>query len=155
MQITKHQIKMIHTLLNNHRLMKYKREIIASYTDGRTESSREMTREEAQYMINRLAAEAPLQRMRRKVFALAREMGMIWGETKEDNRMNAAKINRFLKSRGAVKKPLNKLKYEELQQVVSQFQSMAKKEGKRAFGRELKQVLTESGINQPKRQNVK
>ena len=146
MQITKHQIKMIHTLLNNHRLMKYKREIIASYTDGRTESSREMTREEAQYMINRLAANDPLQRMRRKVFSLAREMGMIWGETKEDNRMNAAKINRFLKSRGAVKKPLNKLKYEELQQVVSQFRAMADKAKKRSFNQELEELLTERGV---------
>ena len=38
-----------------------------------------MTQEEAKAMINRLSEHDPFQKMRRKVFSLAREMKIIWG----------------------------------------------------------------------------
>ncbi len=146
MRITKGQIKILHTLLSNHKLMGHKRELIASYTDQRTTSSREMNQHEAKEMIDRLSENDPFQKMRKMVFSLARQMGMIWGNTQEDHKMNAAKIDLFLKSRGTVKRPLNKLKYHELCKVVTQFRAMGQNREKQGFNKELKAILTEIGI---------
>ena len=63
MRITKGQIKILHTLSSNQKLMGHKRELISSYTDQRTTSSREMTLHGAKEMIDRLSENDPFQKM--------------------------------------------------------------------------------------------
>lgn len=141
--ISKQQIKILHTLLSRTGQMQYKREIINDFSGGRTTSSKELSYDEAKYLIGQLNGLDPYQKMRKKVFALAYEMGMIYGDTPEDIKMNAAKIDLFLKSRGTVKKPLIELNLTELNKVVNQFYVMAKKMPEQEARKAVNELLTE------------
>jgi len=141
--ISKQQIKILHTLLNKTGQMQHKREVIYNFSNRRTTSSRELSYDEAKHLISRLNDSDPFQKMRKKVFALAYESGMIYGDTPEDIKMNAAKIDMFLKSRGTVKKPLIELNLTELNKVVNQFFMMAKKMPEQEAKKAVNELLTE------------
>ena len=97
MTITKGQWKMLHTLLNMRRYsMESKRMSIYNFTSGRTTSSREMTTEEAADFIRSLDVSESVKRMRKKVWALACEAGILYGNMEPDFRINVAKMNRLL-----------------------------------------------------------
>jgi hypothetical protein len=125
--VTKPQLQKLHVLLRQMGFDDdFKREAVSKITKGRTTSSRELNMSEAQFFINQLEKHNPRTRMQHKVFALAYEAGIIWGDTPEDKKMNAAKIDQFLQARGTVKKPLNQLNHAELVRTVNQFEAIVK-----------------------------
>ena len=138
----------IHILLKELDLNKYKGLLVMQFTNNRTEHSSEMKVSEALQLITHLSKlDGAAERMRRKVFALAYEVGLIWGDTPDDKRMNGAKLDKFLRERGTVKKPLNAMSKEELQKTVSQLQQMVKHNASSQAGKAVKSLLNE--LNMP------
>lgn len=123
---TKPQIAKIHVLLNNLGILDQKAEIVYNITEGRTESSKELTVDEARRLITNLAEFDPNERLKSLIFSLAYQAGIIYGDTNDDKKMNAAKLNLFLKERGAVKLELNQMHYKELVKVHRQFEAIVK-----------------------------
>jgi hypothetical protein len=123
---TKPQIAKLHVLLNNLGLIDQKADIVAQVSGGRTESSRELTVDEARVLIGNLAQDDPADRLRGLIFSLAYRAGIIYGDTPEDKKINAAKLNMFLKAKGAVKLELNQMRYKELITVHRQFEAIVK-----------------------------
>ncbi len=85
-------------------------------------------------------------KMRRKVFALAREAGMIWGETADDKRMNAAKLDAFLVAHGCVKQPINAYTLAQLPKLVTQFQQIVKHNAQAEAGRAVRALADAAGV---------
>ena len=125
-KITTPQIAKLHCLLNNLGLIDQKADIIFNLTDGRTESSKQLTIDEARRLITSLAGYDPNERLRSVIFSLAYQAGIIYGDTAEDKKMNTAKLNMFLKEKGAVKLELNQMNYKELNKVHRQFEAIVK-----------------------------
>ncbi|MGB0870339.1 MAG: hypothetical protein ACPGSD_12145 [Flavobacteriales bacterium] len=144
--ITKKQIKTIHTLLNRFDLMDNKVHFINQLTNGRTQSTRELTYKEAELLLDYLRDYDGSQELRRKIFSLGYQMGMIYGDTPEDLKLNAVKIDKFLKTRGTVKKPLNELTVDELKKVIRQFQAMKRYRVKSKQTKQLKALLEGTGV---------
>lgn len=142
-KITKAQLQKIHVLINQQGLKDEKANIISNVTEGRTTSSRELTLKEAKLLIEWLCKTDPNNAMKKKVFALAYEIGMIWGDSVEDKKMNAIKIDSFLLAKGTVKKKLNQLSHNEMIKVVNQFQKMKEHNEYTKAGKETKQLLDE------------
>ena len=120
------QITKLHALLNNLGLLDAKAEIIYNFTEGRTKSSKALTINEARILITNLAGYDPSERLRSLIFSLAYKAGIIYGDTPEDKKMNTAKLNLFLKTKGAVKLELNQMHYNELVKVHRQFEAIVK-----------------------------
>jgi hypothetical protein len=144
---TKPQIAKIHVLLNNLGITEQKIEIVYNLTNGRAESTKELTIEEARRLIINLAEYDPSERQKSLIFSLAYQAGIIYGSTADDKKMNAAKLNMFLKERGAVKKKLNAMNYADLIKVHRQFEAMVRSvklsTEKKQFEKELKYLLDE------------
>lgn len=124
--ITKPQISKIHVLLNQLGLMDSKVEIISNFSNGRTTSTKGLYFDEAKRLIISLADYSPKERTKSLIFSLAYQSGIIYGDTPEDKKMNAAKLNIFLKERGAVKKELNQMSQDELNKTHRQFEAVVK-----------------------------
>ena len=144
--VTKAQIAKIHVLLHQLKAKDLKEEMIFNLTAGRTVSTKELTLDEAKKLIEYLASYDPLDRMRKKVFAVAYEAGIIYGSTPDDKKMNGAKLDAFLLSRGTVKKKINQLNYEELVKVISQVEQMSKHIQNANASKVTKQLLNELNI---------
>jgi len=130
--ITKEQIKKIHVLLQQKGLIEDKTTLIGAYSDGRTESTKELTLQEAQNLISFLLAENAEVTIRctkvfRAIYNLAWEMGIIYGETEDDYQMNRAKLNMFCRQRGTVKKNISEMNLPEMQKTKRQFEAMYRK----------------------------
>ncbi|MDP9076272.1 MAG: hypothetical protein M3O71_02515 [Bacteroidota bacterium] len=126
------QISKIHVLLNKLGLIDQKAEIVYNLSNGRTESSKQLTIEEARRLITNLAEYDPTERQKSLIFSLAYKAGIIYGSSPDDKKMNAAKLNLFLKERGAVKKELNAMTYADLVKVHRQFEGIVKNTTKSA-----------------------
>lgn len=124
--ITKPQIAKIHVLLNNNGMLDDKKQIVRTVSNGRTESSRELSFNEAMHLIKQLVEYDPKERQKALIFSLAYRAGIIYGSTGEDKKMNAAKLNLFLKERGAVKKELHAMDFAELVKTHRQFEAIVK-----------------------------
>lgn len=129
-KITTPQLQKLHVLLNNLGLIDQKADIVHNMTNGRTESSKELTTDEARRLITNLAEYDPNERLKGLIFSLAYQAGIIYGDTPEDKKMNAAKLNLFLKERGAVKLELNQMHYKELVKTQRQFEAIVKNTAK-------------------------
>lgn len=70
-------MKKIHTLLRQLGLMERKPEIVHGFTQGRTESSRDMTLSEAKALIEWLEGSKERTNVIRRIWHLAYEMGII------------------------------------------------------------------------------
>ena len=140
------QLQKLHIMLHQLGLNNEKQNLVYSISKGRTVSSKELTLAEAKLLIESLVTDDPNERMRKKVFALAYEAGIIWGDTFEDKKMNAAKLNLFLQERGTVKKLLNKMTSAELTKVVTQFSQMLKRIQETAAKKATKNLLDEMQI---------
>ena len=140
------QLQKLHIMLHQLGLNNEKQNLVYSISKGRTVSSKELTLTEAKLLIESLVTDDPNERMRKKVFALAYEAGIIWGDTFEDKKMNAAKLNLFLQERGTVKKLLNKMTSAELTKVVTQFSQMLKRIQETAAKKATKNLLDEMQI---------
>lgn len=132
--ITTAQIKKIHTLLNKQGLLDEKRTIVYSVTSGRTDSTKELTLNEAKQLINLLLDNDNSQEKRQQVFkaiyGLAWKMEIVYGTTDEDYQMNLAKLNVFCRERGTVKKNLTEQTLKEMYRTRRQFEAMYSKYNK-------------------------
>jgi len=61
------------------------------------------------------------------IWKIAWEMGIIYGNTEDDYQMNKAKLNKFCRERGTVKKNLNEMILPEMQKTHRQFEAMYSK----------------------------
>lgn len=140
--ITPPQLSKLHVLLNNNGMLSEKRDIIRKVSDGRTESSKELSYDEAKYLIGVLVEYDPKERQKSLIFSLAYRAGIIYGSTGEDKKINAAKLNLFLKERGAVKKELNTMDISELIKIHRQFEAIVKNNDKSKQNKEAKKVVS-------------
>jgi hypothetical protein len=61
------------------------------------------------------------------IYKIARIMGIIYGDTQDDFEMNKAKLNKFCRERGTVKKNLTEMTISELNKTHRQFEAMVRK----------------------------
>jgi len=130
--ITTAQIKKIHVLLNEKGLMDEKKTMVCSVSSGRTESTKELSFEEAKALIIFLKEDSSeIENKKRAIYKaiwnIAWQMGIIYGSTEEDYQMNRAKLNMFCKQRGTIKKNLSDMNYIELKKTQRQFEAMFKR----------------------------
>lgn len=144
--ITNKQLQKLHIMLKQLGLNDDKEHIVFDASGGRTKSSKELTINEARNLISELSEHDPDDRMRRKVYALAYDANIIYGDTPADKRMNTAKLNMFLLSHGSIKKDLNKMTHKELVKTVSQFEQIVKHKSESAANKATKSLLNELNI---------
>lgn len=121
------QIAAIHTLLSKQGLKDEKRDIVRSFTAGRTESVKEMRNEEAAALIGHLKSMDPEEKsadkMRNKILSMAHEMG--WRKSGNE-RIDMDHVNGWMRSKSYLKKDLDAYRYGELPKLVSQFEEVYK-----------------------------
>lgn len=142
-------------MLNQLSLLEHKATIVSSITYGRTTSSKEMNIHEAKHLIEQLSSSDADCRMRRKIFSLAYEAGIIYGETLEDKKMNSIKLDNFLLERGTVKKKLNELSHDELIKTVNQFNQIIKHKEQTKANKVTASLLSELNIQSSFKRRIK
>ena len=135
--ITSAQIKKIHTMFSLLEIEKEsKKRMILSLTDKRTISVKNLTFEEAKYLISYLDKKSgefktDLMTQCRKevasIYHISYLIGMCYGDTEEDKLMNIAKINMFCRERGTVKKNISEMNLTELKKTKRQFEAILDK----------------------------
>lgn len=125
--ITGPQLKLIHTLLGELEIKRFKEELVTSYTGGRTESSREMTMLEAKALIEYLKGSHERTEVVNRIWHMAYEMDIIVSGDQSEKAMNAAKLDAFCEQRGSVKKRISFQTLPELKRTAKQFEAMYKK----------------------------
>lgn len=130
--VTKEQISAVHTVLHRHGLMHDKRNIIDSFTNGRSTSSKDLTFDEAKELLaafnTKPAADVdPRTPMIKKLFKMAHQLGWIKKQKvvsgssiteKNDNSQLYGWVNQY----GYLKKDLKKYTYSELPKLISQLE---------------------------------
>lgn len=130
-----------------HRLQRQKsmsedvyRNLILQYSNGRTDTSKELTKEEARQLISKLLDEDGKNKwLERKKHRLVCRIYRISCEIKGLNadydgsdpierEMNIAKINMWLRQYGSCKKPVSRQNYEELKLTLRQISARLRKE---------------------------
>lgn len=120
----------LHAELNRTGLLEQKANLISGITNGRTESSREMTNLEANELIrwlktqpNAKPVDPRCEKMRRKIISLAWQMN--W-TTKTNGQVKAdiKRLNAWCEKSSYLHKPLNDYQYAELPKLVSQFEAV-------------------------------
>ncbi len=143
--ISAQQLRALHAMLNKAGINEEARHnLIHSFTDGRTSSSKELTFDEARILLSRLSEQqnSRIRELQRKeaivlcraIYALSFEIKFLnkgfASETEEDKQMNLAKINMFCRTRSKVRKNLSQMDLEELQDIKRQLEAIARKEEK-------------------------
>jgi|SRR5690242_8328909 len=127
----------LHALLNQTGLTAQKKSLVFGFTNGRSDSSRDLTDAEAQSLVNylrqqpgavvlRQAQDDSANKQRRKIVSMAHELGwhnLVQGKWKVDMRG----LNNWCVQHSYLKKELNQYTAGELPRLVSQFESMYKK----------------------------
>jgi hypothetical protein len=121
---TQSQIKKLHVLFTNLQLMDEKKSIISDVTNGRTQSTKELTDKEATDLIGHLCEFLPCEKLKSAIRYLAYRANMIYGNSETDKILNKVKIDMFLHQKGAVKKDLEKQNYQELIKTHRQFEAI-------------------------------
>lgn len=130
--ITQKQIQLISTLIHKQGLTANKPDIIESYSQGRTTSTKGLTMQEASELIGFLTNSQKdmnvSSKLMKKLFAMAFEMG--WcpaekvigpdGQIKE--KRNYSRLHAWVEKYGFAKKPLRSYTYNELPKLVSVFE---------------------------------
>lgn len=129
--ITPPQLKAINVLLIKQGLYEHKREIIESYTGGRTGSSKEMYIHEAaellSYLNNTQKDMNVSSKLMAKLFAMCHEMGWIPSQTivegeKVKVKKDYSRVHAWVEKYGYLKKELRKYTYNELPKLVTQLE---------------------------------
>ena len=150
MNATKRQTMLIHNLLAGKALLDCKKEIISHFSNGRTETSKELTMQEASKLINsyttKTETETPKpkvydslneskkiqfearKRMRNKLLSMAYRLG--WATGGDWDTANMALEGFAQSKKGKFGKPLDEHSNDELRQLVSQIEHLVVKEGK-------------------------
>lgn len=123
--ISKQQLGQLHGLLGALQLTSFKADIVASASNGRTESSKELYFTEAVSLIANLREKkkAKFGPMRKKVIHQCCMMGMV----DDGDRPDYVRINKFVKGigkRNPKKKELNQLNWKELIAVTTQVEAV-------------------------------
>ena len=140
--ITPAQLKALHATFHRVGLDDDARhECIASFTGGRTTSSRNLTMNEARLLLSRLneddertrqMMQAERRKLMRCIYALSFDISWLnqgfSSDTEEDRLMNYAKINRFCLDRTRFHKAYMKMTVAELEEVKKQLEAIARKE---------------------------
>jgi hypothetical protein len=125
--MTTQQNKMLYGLLNKTGLMKDKANLIYGITKGRSESSKDLSFEEARLVINYLQTQDKttdgINKMRRKIISMAHEMHWHLPGTQK---IDMERLNAWCEKYGYGKKKLNDYSYNELPALVSQFTKVYK-----------------------------
>lgn len=143
---TKAQITKIHVMLGKLGLTDQKPEIVYNLTNCRTDSTKELSIDEARRLIINLTGYDPNERLKGSILSLAYQAGIIYGDTPEDKKMNMAKLDMFLRERGAVKKPLNGMIYKELVKTHRQFEAIVKNTDASKASKAVTELLNEINI---------
>lgn len=136
--ITPAQLKKIQTMFTHIGFDKEdKLDIISRLTNGRATSTKDITFEEAKRLINYLSGKEEPQKSAKQrenqeaakqevkaIYRLAYDIGMCYGDTPEDKLMNCAKINKFCRERGTVKKNVTEMSLAELKKTHKQFEAI-------------------------------
>lgn len=136
--ISKAQITKIQTMLSRLGFSAEDRhELISTLTHNRTSSTKDLTSKEATYLINYLNGRISPKSVQEQqeyqeqcknevatIYRLSYMVGMSYGDTWEDKMMNIAKINRFCRERGTVKKNITEMTLPELKKTRKQFEAM-------------------------------
>lgn len=116
------------------------RQMISDFSNGRTFTSSELYKYEAQNLISALIGDTEEQKKRQeaarrivsRIYWLGLQIGCLnkdyESSAPEEMEMNKAKLNTFLRSRGAIKKDISKQNMEELKETLRQLEKMARKE---------------------------
>lgn len=151
-QITPAQIKKLHVLYRQLGWDEdFKKEQLLRLTEGRTDSTKGLSKSHARYIIEWANEVLNLPdnrvKLRKKVLALCYNAGYIWGSSSEEKAMNYAKIDRFLRERGTVKKNLFEQTEQELKRTIRQFEAMFKHNREKEAERITNQLLQEMNIS--------
>lgn len=136
--ISKAQITKIQTMLSRLGFSAEDRsELISTLTHNRTSSTKDLTSKEATCLINYLNGRISPKSVQEQqeyqeqcknevaaIYRLSYMVGMSYGDTWEDKMMNIAKINRFCRERGTVKKNITEMTLPELKRTRTQFEAM-------------------------------
>lgn len=113
-------------------------DFIARFTDGRTDSTKELTFDEARLLLERLnidrqqAARKEAKALCRSIYALSLQITFLnkdyASDSEADFEMNKAKINLFCRTHTKFRKNLTLMTLPELKEVKKQLEVIARKE---------------------------
>lgn len=160
--ITSAQLKKIQTMFTRIGFDKEdKVDTITRLTGGRATSTKDITFDEAIRLINHLSGKVEPQKIAKKkedeeearkivgcIYRIACETGMCYGDTLEDKKMNIAKINKFCRERGTVKKNVSEMTLAELKKTRKQFEAMLQNSLDSAVKKLVKNTLKPKMINE-------
>jgi hypothetical protein len=128
------QIQALHIILHKKGLMQFKKEMVESYSNGRTSSSKELTMAEARDLLSTLygQSESPAKNdkapMIKKLFSMCHEIGwitkkMVISENGDMEQINDnTRVYDWVKNYGYLKKELRNYTYNELPKLISVFE---------------------------------
>ena len=137
--ITAQQVKALHTVFRQMGMDADDRhEFIANLTDGRTNSTKELTMEEARSLLDNLgknqreAYQQESKQVCKQIYALSFQISFLNKgydtSSREEFEMNKAKINQFCREHTRMRKNLTEMTLAELKQVKKQMEAIARKE---------------------------
>lgn len=111
---------------------------ISRFTDGRTESTRSLTFDEARELIALLGGQRKKEsteeakHLCKCIYFLSMEISFLnkeyTSDTEDEFRMNCANINRFCRQHTRFHKPLTQMSLDELKEVKNQLEAISRKE---------------------------
>lgn len=137
--ITAQQVKALHTVFRQMGMDADDRhEFIANLTDGRTNSTKELTMDEARSLLDNLgknqreAYQQESKQVCKQIYALSFQISFLNKgydtSSREEFEMNKAKINQFCREHTRMRKNLTEMTLTELKQVKKQMEAIARKE---------------------------
>ena len=129
--ITKH--KRLFALLKQRGLYEQRSHLVSEFTNGRSDSSKDLTEREIDKLIALLEAEEKQtnsdfwrgDHMRKKIFSLCFDYGWtIWSDKKQRMVVDQRRLNSWMLKYSILHKALNEYKYDELPALVTQFESV-------------------------------
>lgn len=145
-EITRAQLKALHAEFGRMGLEEDERHVfVERFTDGRTQSTRELTFDEAAQLIGRLRegqaerTQAEARRLVKQIYGLSFRISFLnrayaGRNTEADRKMNVAKINAFCRTRTKFRKELTRMNLGELQEVKRQLEKIARDEERKQDG---------------------
>lgn len=126
--MTAHQNSIVHALLHSTGLMSQKKNIVGGISFGRTESTKDLTPDEVNSLIQYLqneakSSDAAAQKMRRKIISIAHQLHWYLPGTQK---IDMAHINNWCIQYGHKHKKLNDYNVPELTILVTQFKEVFK-----------------------------
>lgn len=142
--ITPQQLKALHAAFRSHGMdADARHSCIYEFTSGRTESSKELTINEARLLLSRLNEEdskrrdmelAEIRTLLRSIYYLSIQISFLNkdfpSDTEEDRKMNIAKLDVWARKYSRFHKNISCMDVEELREVKKQLEAIARKEAK-------------------------